>query len=68
MSRSNTPAAFAAQDLAPGYGRIVKRLGFKLREIYAVPESEALPVEHVDLLLQLRQRERELVRRAAAEA
>lgn len=44
------------------YGRIAKRIGIKLRDFYDHPESEALPAEHVNLLLQLRHKERSRAR------
>ena len=44
------------------FDRIAKRIGVKLRELYASPESEALPAEHVDLLLRLRHKERDRAR------
>lgn len=44
------------------YGRIAKRIGIKLRDFYDHPESEPLPAEHVNLLLQLRHKERSRAR------
>lgn len=44
------------------YGRIAKRIGIKLRDCYGSPESEPLPAEHVNLLLQLRHKERSRTR------
>lgn len=44
------------------YGRIAKRIGIKLRDCYGSPESEPLPAEHVNLLLQLRHKERSRAR------
>lgn len=44
------------------YGRIAKRIGIKLRDFYEHPESEPLPAEHVNLLLQLRHKERSRAR------
>lgn len=46
-----------------GYDRIARRIGIKLRDVYGPPEADPLPVEHVDLLLRLRQKEREVMRR-----
>lgn len=45
--------------LAPNFDRIARRIGVKLRDVYAEPEAEPLPVEHVDLLLKLRHKERD---------
>lgn len=47
-----------------GFDRIAKRIGLKLRDVYGSPEAEPLPVEHVDLLLKLRHKEREILRRS----
>lgn len=51
-----------AQAIAPKYDRIVRRIGMRLREMYGAPEANPLPAEHVDLLLRLRQKEREQMR------
>ena len=48
------------------FDRIAKRIGVKLRDIYAHPEAEALPTEHVDLLLRLRHKERDRARLESA--
>ena len=37
---------------------IARRIGRQLRDLYPHPEAEQLPVEHVQMLLQLRQKER----------
>jgi hypothetical protein len=39
-----------------------RRIGASLRAAYGRPEGEPIPEEHVDLVLKLRQRERELAR------
>lgn len=44
---------------APPFDRILRRIGSRLRDLYAPIETEALPIEHVDLLLRLRHRERD---------
>lgn len=63
MARPNhssaRPHVFA---LAPHYDRIARRIGMRLREMYVAPEADPLPTEHVDLLLRLRQKEREQTR------
>lgn len=51
-----------AAPIAPDYDRIARRIGLKLREMYGAPEADPLPAEHVDLLLRLRQKEREQAR------
>jgi hypothetical protein len=51
-----------AAPAAPDYDRIARRIGMKLREMYGAPEAPPLPAEHVDLLLRLRQKEREQTR------
>ena len=48
----------------PPYRTIARRIGVRLRDVYDHPESEALPTEHVDLLLRLRHKERDRERRA----
>lgn len=53
------PKRQIGQSLAPAYTRIAKRIGTQLREVYGPPEADPLPVEHVELLLQLRHKERE---------
>jgi hypothetical protein len=50
---------FPASSLAPAYGRIARRIGVKLRDMYTHPEAEPLPAEHVELLLRLRHKERD---------
>lgn len=47
---------------APSYDRIARRIGMRLREMYGAPEGQPLPAEHVDLLLRLRQKERDQAR------
>jgi hypothetical protein len=37
---------------------IARRIGRQLRDLYPHPEAEPIPTEHVQMLLQLRQRER----------
>ena len=47
----------ASETLSP-FDAIARRLGRQLRDLYPNPETEPLPVEQVQMLLQLRQRER----------
>lgn len=56
------PSQQDAAIIAPDYERIARRIGMKLREMYGAPEAQPLPAEHVDLLLRLRQQEREQMR------
>jgi len=56
------PLRQEAAAVAPDYDRIARRIGMKLREMYGAPEAQPLPAEHVDLLLRLRQKEREWMR------
>lgn len=42
---------------------LARKIGLKLRDVYGHPEAEQLPVEQVQLLLNLRQKEREASRR-----
>lgn len=49
--------------LVPTFDRIAKRIGSKLRDIYGPPEHQPLPIEHVELLLRLRHKERDASRR-----
>ena len=51
------------RETAPPYKSIARRIGVRLRDFYEQPEGEPLPTEHVDLLLRLRQKERERSRR-----
>ena len=48
--------------LVPSFERIAKRIGSKLRDIYGPPEHQPLPIEHVELLLRLRHKERDASR------
>jgi hypothetical protein len=41
---------------------IARRLGRQLRDLYPNPEAEPLPVEQIQMLLQLRQKERNIRR------
>lgn len=41
---------------------ITRRIGLTLRDVYENPETDALPTDHVDLLLRLRHKEREQAR------
>ena len=59
MSTTSFASKKASRTLTPAFDRIARRIGFKLRDIYAAPETEPLPVEHVELLLRLRHKERE---------
>ena len=45
------------------YKTIARRIGMRLKDVYENPEAEPLPADHVDLLLRLRHKERERVRR-----
>jgi hypothetical protein len=47
------------------YRAIARRIGVSLRNVYSDPEAEPLPAEHVDLLLQLRHKERNQGRRGS---
>jgi hypothetical protein len=47
------------------YRTIARKIGVSLREVYSNPEAEPLPAEHVDLLLQLRHKERNQGRRGS---
>ncbi|MDB5557119.1 MAG: hypothetical protein JWQ36_53 [Enterovirga sp.] len=49
----------------PSYRTIARSIGLQLREQFERPEAEPLPVDHVDLLLRLRHKERERSRRTA---
>ena len=49
----------------PPYKMIARRIGLQLREELDRPEAEPLPVDHVDLLLRLRHKERERSRQSA---
>lgn len=54
------------QNIPPAYERIARRIGLRLRELYGSPETEPLPVEHVELLLRLRHKERDQARSTEA--
>lgn len=45
-------------DGTSGFDAIARRLGRQLRDLYPNPEAEPLPVEQIQMLLQLRQKER----------
>lgn len=62
MSHTRVPERPYLQSVL-GFDRIARRIGVKLRDVYGSPEAEPLPVEHVDLLLKLRHKEREVLRR-----
>lgn len=49
----------------PPYKMIARRIGLRLRDEFERPEAEPLPVDHVDLLLRLRHKERERSRQSA---
>jgi hypothetical protein len=49
----------------PPYKMIARRIGLRLRDELEHPEAEPLPMDHVDLLLRLRHKERERSRRTA---
>lgn len=61
-SPNQRPADLAAEIAALSFDRIARRIGIRLREMYGAPEANPLPVEHVDLLLRLRQKERDQAR------
>lgn len=61
-SPNQSTARLHASLVAPHYDRIARRIGMKLREMYGAPEADPLPNDHVDLLLRLRQKEREQTR------
>ena len=50
-------------ETPPAFKSIAHRIGVRLRDVYESPEAEPLPAEHVDLLLRLRHKERDRVRR-----
>ncbi|MBV9076713.1 MAG: hypothetical protein JO048_04430 [Methylobacteriaceae bacterium] len=54
------------EQWAPVYRSIVRRIGVQLRSELGNPESEPLPAAHVDLLLQLRHKERNAQRGGSA--
>ena len=49
-------------DTNTGFDAIARRLGRQLRDLYPNPETEALPIEQVQMLLQLRHKERNIRR------
>jgi hypothetical protein len=49
-------------DPNTGFDAIARRLGRQLRDLYPNPETEALPIEQVQMLLQLRHKERNIRR------
>lgn len=55
-----------APELGPNFDWVARRIGHKLRELYGPPEAEPLPDAHVDLLLRLRKKERDMARRGEA--
>ncbi|MDB5591975.1 hypothetical protein [Enterovirga sp.] len=59
MVGSRSAAGVARTSLRPAFAGIARRIGMKLRDVYASPEAEALPAEHVELLLRLRHKERD---------
>ncbi len=56
------PAQIAKTVTQPAFDRIARRIGLTLREVYGAPEAEPLPMEHVELLLKLRHKERDRLR------
>ena len=64
-SRDMPDSIDKSSEVAMPYRAIAHRFGMRLRAVYGEPEGEALPVEHVDLLLRLLQKERERARRTA---
>lgn len=65
---AGTKSALMRDDMSVSPARLAKRIGIKLRDIYELPEAAPLPIEHVDLLLRLRHKERDLRRgKTAAE-
>lgn len=51
-------------DTAEAFKTIARRIGLRLKDVYEDPEAEPLPTDHVDLLLRLRHKERDRVRRS----
>ncbi len=62
MASSRTVSNVAGRNIRPGFDRIAHRIGMKLRDVYASPEAEPLPAEHIELLLRLRHKERDQAR------
>lgn len=58
LTSSDTPEA----TIGPTFDRIAKRIGSTLRDLYGPPEHQPLPIEHVELLLRLRHKERDASR------
>ena len=49
-------------ETEPDFRRIARKIGERLRQVYAHPEKEPLPTEQVELLLRLRHKERDRAR------
>ena len=47
----------------PAYNSIARRIGLRLRDLYPDPETEPLPADLAQKLLELRQKERSRERR-----
>ena len=60
-SQYSEPVTNQAKNLA-SMRAITRRIGLSLRDVYDNPEADALPTDHVDLLLRLRHKEREQAR------
>ena len=60
MNRVETKSAQAPKT---SFDNIARRIGRQLRELYPQPESEAIPTEHAQMLLELRHKERNTSRR-----
>ena len=48
------------------FQNIARRIGRQLRDLYPQPEAEAIPVEHAQMLLELRHKERNSARRGSS--
>jgi len=60
MNRVETKSAQAPKT---SFDSIARRIGRQLRDLYPQPEAEAIPVEHAQMLLELRHKERNTTRR-----
>ncbi|MGA0595774.1 hypothetical protein [Enterovirga sp. CN4-39] len=67
MSVASEHDRVAARPAAAGpiYKIIARQIGRRLREHLDRPEADPLPVDHVDLLLRLRHKERDRSRTSA---
>ncbi|HEV7873914.1 MAG TPA: hypothetical protein VGO82_07230 [Enterovirga sp.] len=60
MNRVETKSSQAPKT---SFDNIARRIGRQLRDLYPQPEAEAIPVEHAQMLLELRHKERNTTRR-----